>query len=499
MTRESSAPSMRTAPRRLRSASGLDGRTSAVTGARADIGNRGEYRAPAPPGGRRSAGRQVERRAAGLRAPRRARRPPCAPIRRRPAGRPRRASCLQPVRGSPSPADFRRPCRSASLPNSFSLPAWSTWYTSRPSRPAATPIGDHLFGVLVPDGVGDHGQAAGGADGRDRLLERPLRLRDVAGLAVGEPLVERLVEGPHVASARSSRGRCAGGRTRPRPPPRGSPRCPAASRGRRASRPSPRPACRGRLRKRSSFALSEASSGSRKRPSTCTSSPLQRVESSLAATSRGPSPSRRPRTRRARARHRGPTARGPTARLQRVSDEEPGGVDPVGERRMAVQVGSAERGHPGDGNAAPALRSHESHNVRLSPETRLGPYEIVSPLGAGGMGEVYRARDARLDRDVALKVLPEIARRAIRARSPVSSARPRPSPRCPTPTSSSILDLSLEGDVPYAVMELLEGETLADRIAGGPASVEARRRDRHAPCRRRPRRRARARGSSTAI
>jgi serine/threonine protein kinase len=45
--------------------------------------------------------------------------------------------------------------------------------------------------------------------------------------------------------------------------------------------------------------------------------------------------------------------------------------------------------------------------VALTPGTRLGPYEIVSALGAGGMGEVYRARDARLDRDVAIKILPE--------------------------------------------------------------------------------------------
>jgi len=45
--------------------------------------------------------------------------------------------------------------------------------------------------------------------------------------------------------------------------------------------------------------------------------------------------------------------------------------------------------------------------VSLTPNTKLGPYEIVAPLGAGGMGEVYRAKDSRLDRDVAIKVLPE--------------------------------------------------------------------------------------------
>ena len=51
--------------------------------------------------------------------------------------------------------------------------------------------------------------------------------------------------------------------------------------------------------------------------------------------------------------------------------------------------------------------SHASHVVRLAPGTRLGPFEIVSPLGAGGMGEVYRARDLNLRREVAVKVLPD--------------------------------------------------------------------------------------------
>jgi serine/threonine protein kinase len=49
--------------------------------------------------------------------------------------------------------------------------------------------------------------------------------------------------------------------------------------------------------------------------------------------------------------------------------------------------------------------------MRLSPGTRLGPYEILSPLGAGGMGEVYRAKDTRIERDVAVKVLPEHLKR----------------------------------------------------------------------------------------
>ena len=61
--------------------------------------------------------------------------------------------------------------------------------------------------------------------------------------------------------------------------------------------------------------------------------------------------------------------------------------------------------------------------MALTPGTRLGQYEIVGSLGAGGMGEVYRARDPRLDREVAIKVLSAHARRAILTRSRGSSAR----------------------------------------------------------------------------
>jgi serine/threonine protein kinase len=66
---------------------------------------------------------------------------------------------------------------------------------------------------------------------------------------------------------------------------------------------------------------------------------------------------------------------------------------------------------------APPARHVRQYPMPLAPATRLGPYEIVSPLGARGMGEVYRARDARLDRTVAIKILPRtlVRRSAIRA------------------------------------------------------------------------------------
>ncbi len=64
----------------------------------------------------------------------------------------------------------------------------------------------------------------------------------------------------------------------------------------------------------------------------------------------------------------------------------------------------------------------------LSIGARLGPYEILSPLGAGGMGEVYKARDTRLDRTVAIKVLSDWHRRRCRISARASSEKPRPSP-----------------------------------------------------------------------
>jgi serine/threonine protein kinase len=102
----------------------------------------------------------------------------------------------------------------------------------------------------------------------------------------------------------------------------------------------------------------------------------------------------------------------------------------------------------------------------VAPGTRFGPYEVVSRLGAGGMGEVYRARDTRLDRSVAIKVLPsEFARNAqLRLRF---EREARSISQLSHPNICTLYDV---GDG-YLVMELLEGETLADRIRRGPLPV----------------------------
>jgi TolB-like protein/tetratricopeptide (TPR) repeat protein len=101
--------------------------------------------------------------------------------------------------------------------------------------------------------------------------------------------------------------------------------------------------------------------------------------------------------------------------------------------------------------------------VAYSSGSRFGPYEIVAPLGAGGMGEVYRARDERLGRDVAVKVLPEAV-----AGDPDRLARfereARALAHLSHPGILSIFDFGKEGETIYAVTELLEGETLRERL-----------------------------------
>src|SRR5512141_1917298 len=109
--------------------------------------------------------------------------------------------------------------------------------------------------------------------------------------------------------------------------------------------------------------------------------------------------------------------------------------------------------------------------MTLSPGSRLGPYEVLSPLGAGGMGEVYKAKDTRLDRTVAVKVLPshlssseEVRQRFEREARTISSLS--------HPHICALYDVGNQDGVEYLVMEHLEGETLADRLGRGPLPAE---------------------------
>ena len=104
--------------------------------------------------------------------------------------------------------------------------------------------------------------------------------------------------------------------------------------------------------------------------------------------------------------------------------------------------------------------------MALPPGSRLGPYEILAPLGAGGMGEVYRARDPRLGREVAIKVLPaSFSNDADRLRRFEQEARAAGILNHPNITA--VYDVGSFEDAPYVVTELLEGETLRSRMAGG--------------------------------
>jgi serine/threonine protein kinase len=107
----------------------------------------------------------------------------------------------------------------------------------------------------------------------------------------------------------------------------------------------------------------------------------------------------------------------------------------------------------------------------LAGGTRLGPYEIISLVGAGGMGEVYRAKDTRLDRIVAVKILPsqfsaspDLRQRFEREARTISSLS--------HPNICALYDIGYQDGTDYLVMEYLEGETLADRLMKGPLAQD---------------------------
>src|SRR5204863_3376585 len=107
-----------------------------------------------------------------------------------------------------------------------------------------------------------------------------------------------------------------------------------------------------------------------------------------------------------------------------------------------------------------------TNSMTLAAGTKLGPYEILSPLGAGGMGEVFRARDTRLGRDVAIKVLStdaaESADRRVRFEKEARAAS-----ALNHPNIVSIYDIGSENGTFYIAMELVDGTTLRDALPGG--------------------------------
>src|SRR6202161_3555914 len=103
--------------------------------------------------------------------------------------------------------------------------------------------------------------------------------------------------------------------------------------------------------------------------------------------------------------------------------------------------------------------------MNLPSGTKLGPYEVVSMLGAGGMGEVYRARDSRLKREVAIKVLPQaLSQDADRLRRFEQEALATAALN--HPNILAVFDIGTHEGSPYVVSELLEGETLRERMNG---------------------------------
>ncbi len=133
---------------------------------------------------------------------------------------------------------------------------------------------------------------------------------------------------------------------------------------------------------------------------------------------------------------------------------------------MAPRVGS---------NAGGATFAYGLESVRprmpLTPGSRLGPYEILTPIGAGGMGEVYKARDTRLERTVAVKVLPEHLSKSAEVRQRFEREAKTIS-QLSHPHICALYDVGHEGETEYLVMELLEGETLAQRLGRGGLSLD---------------------------
>src|SRR5262250_913346 len=109
--------------------------------------------------------------------------------------------------------------------------------------------------------------------------------------------------------------------------------------------------------------------------------------------------------------------------------------------------------------------------MSLASGTKLGPYEVIGPLGAGGMGEVYRARDTRLDRTIAIKILPQqLSNDPVRKQRFEREAKTISSLN--HPHICVLHDVGHQDGIDYLVMECVEGETLAKRLEKGPLPLE---------------------------
>lgn len=156
--------------------------------------------------------------------------------------------------------------------------------------------------------------------------------------------------------------------------------------------------------------------------------------------------------------------------LERAPDERDDYLNQVcDEESLKSEVESLLAAHQEAGDAF--LEFPDSETYILTNGTRLGPYEILSPLGQGGMGTVYKARDSRLGRFVAIKVLradladrPELRERFVREARTVASLN--------HPHICTLHDIGHQDNLDFLVMEYLEGETLAERLDRGPLLVE---------------------------
>ncbi len=161
------------------------------------------------------------------------------------------------------------------------------------------------------------------------------------------------------------------------------------------------------------------------------------------------------------------------AALEREPSQRPAFLDEAcaGDEELRREVESLLAAHEGAGSfiEAPALevaaRATGTERARLVAGQQLGSYKILSPLGAGGMGEVYKARDTRIGREVAIKVLPSAFSSDVHSLSRFE-LEARAAGRLNHPNILAIYDVGTHEESPYIISELLEGETLRDRLGG---------------------------------